>query len=1164
MKVADRIEVNTHYTRSVNLERDASSKDVLEAYIPTSRALRALHRVAQGLCGEQGPRAWTLIGPYGSGKSSFSLFLAELFTSTDSVVRELALRKIESADAALADKLRPAVLSQSLMLPVLVTGSPAPMSIQLLEAIYQSVEKAWQGRRGKRPAVFASMREHLESREIGVSEFLDCVNELQRTLAHIGYSGILLVIDELGKYLEYEARHYGANDIYLLQALAEHACSGGECNLFVFANLHQSFEQYARGLGEHLRAEWSKVQGRFEEVPFLESQEQVLRVVSHAFTHNWDARESAKLAASVENAVAVLQSVSALPSGMSEIEATSLLSQCYPLSPLSALVLPVLCQRVAQNERTLFSYLGSHEEFGLQFLIQKFETVDEFVEPHHLFDYFVTNQSAAIGDYSTHRRWAEVMTAIDRVGDVPTSITAVLKTIGLLNIIGAKAGLKASRELLQLAAETEPELEEALAVLESKSAITYRKFSGEYRVWEGSDFDLEGAVLESSDKLGDFELAQTLNDGSFLQPVVARRYTIKNGALRYFLPLFVDKFSFKKSKASEKQPRIILYLTSNQDDEQAFYDSVIRHYSDLDIVALCRSSVQLRESTREVLALLDVEKTSQQLASDPVAKREHSDRLDAAQRGQMAVLSSLFEHPEDNEWFHKGVKLAVHSKRGFQEELSSCLAKVYRAAPAVHNELVNRDRPSSNANAARIKLLHAMLEAPDKTDLGIEKFPPEKAIYRSVLNATGLHKEWNLNEWRFVAPDKGTPFFHVWKRVDEFLDSTEDSPRSFAELNAELMAPPFGVKAGLLPILYVAVYCVLRHELALYEQGRFKPSFTGDMLERFVKRPDEFQVQRFRIEGMRASIYEQYKTLFTDNEEKTVIQLVRPLADLASNLDDFTQQTKGHLVPASARRVRDAFKLAKSPQRLLFSDLPIALGFDPEPGEDGEDSIPLEGFTQKLTDALRELKYASRELRREFVELLAQSFHMSVETSLHELRRQAAGRYDGLEQHTVDIDGVRAFIQRVTKRTGTDDEWLENLLMFLGRKPAGKWTDADRAEAEVRLSDFSKRLLDLETLRLHYDKHASNGDPEVEVILLKSHRKGGESTDEVVAIDKARHEAIAGVKTEILEALDKYNDRELRIAVLAELVDEVLAKSHDKTTSSNLDATQKKRLVHGE
>ena len=43
--------------------------------------------------------------------------------------------------------------------------------------------------------------------------------------------------------------------------------------------LHQAFEQYAQRLATSQREEWAKVQGRFEDVAFVEPTEQVLRLI---------------------------------------------------------------------------------------------------------------------------------------------------------------------------------------------------------------------------------------------------------------------------------------------------------------------------------------------------------------------------------------------------------------------------------------------------------------------------------------------------------------------------------------------------------------------------------------------------------------------------------------------------------------------------------------------------------------------------------------------------------------------------------------------------------------------------------------------------------------------------------------------------------------------
>lgn len=1139
MKMNQRVKVSTHYTRSINIQRDRGSLQVLNSYIATSRAVRTVERLAETLHDQQAPRAWSLVGPYGSGKSSFALFVASLLGDPAANLTKTASVKLEAAAPALAKLVSAHTAKSYGTLQILVTGAPEPMAKRIVSALLEALEGVWAGRRGKRPSVFQQLNALLAADEHSTTEIMSAIVSAQTALGKIGFRGIVFIIDELGKFLEYEARHYGANDIYLLQAIAEHACDGAKCNIYLFVMLHQSFEQYAKGLGEGLKNEWSKVQGRFEEVPFIEASEQVLRVVSSAIQHSFTQAETTSIKSQISAIVNALHELGALPPTLKKREAVDLFLGCYPLHPVTGLLLPLLCQKIAQNERTLFSYLGSREEFGLLDMLQHLDVGAGWVLPHHVFDYFVSNQSAALGDYKIHRRWAEVTTALARLGDAPADQSALLKTIGVLNIVGAKGGFKPSTSLLQQIPLTDQSVDTTLTELIDNSLINYRSFNKEYRVWEGSDFDLEDAVQNALDTLGEFDLAKTLNEDHALAPVVARRYTIRSGSLRYFTPVFIDARNYSRLDTSGEQPRLLLYLSSTQDDEKVFLNDVTQYFGVLDILAICKNGPQLREATAEVIALRFVGASRQELNADAVAKREFQDRLAAAENAQSLLLASLLDYPAENAWYHGNDKLAVTSKRTFQECLSTVLEGVFHKSPELHNELVNRDKPSSQANAGRTKLLHAMLSNPGVADLGIVKFPPEKAIYRSLLKETGLHREAELSEWLFCEPEKGTPFYHVWLRINQFLDETDRMPKSFVELNQVLMRPPYGMKAGVLPILYVAVYCVYQHELALYEGRRYQPIFSHDMLDRFVKRPDEFTIQRFKIKGLRASIYAEYKTLFTDDRNRSVVELVRPLATLIGDLEDYTQRTRSSELSEQAKNVRDAFNYAKSPERLLFEDLPKALGFE---GQLSGDGGSLEGFAAALQESLKELKYAYARMLESERKLIAHAFHMDEGTDLQSLRRKVIGRYEGLEQYTVDVDGVRAFIKRITKRSGTDIEWLENILMFLGQKPSKKWTDADRAEAEIKLTEYAKKILDLETLRLQYDKHAGKYDSDFEVILLKSLRKGREPIDEVVAIDRARHESIAPLKNQIWEILDDRYDNEIKLAILAEIVDEFLVE----------------------
>ena len=117
------------------------------------------------------------------------------------------------------------------------------------------------------------------------------------------------------------------------------------------------------------------------------------------------------------------------------------------------------------------------------------------------------------------------------------------------------------------------------------------------------------------------------------------------------------------------------------------------------------------------------------------------DRLAVAIKNERKAILSILEDPSKSTWHWGTRRYKVNNKRAFQELLTLVLKNNYTKTPHLPNELINREKPSSSAIAGRKKLLLAMLEMESIEDLGIKKFPPEKAIYRSILRATGLHTQ---------------------------------------------------------------------------------------------------------------------------------------------------------------------------------------------------------------------------------------------------------------------------------------------------------------------------------------------------------------------------------------------------------------------------------------
>lgn len=1141
MNLAKYIEVSTSYTRSINIERDLESSEGGRPYIPTSRAIQTLGRIAETLHENAGPRAWALIGPYGSGKSAFGLFLSNLLGGSDKVAAKAARAVLRKADSNLGILVKDSIGCSAGFCLITITGSPEPLTQRLAQAMLASAESFRGAQRGAVPSFIRELRGAVQGEvDIPISNLVDWLSDLQRMVLKAGGKGILLVIDELGKFLEYEARHRQSTDIYLLQALAEHACAASQAPLLLVVLLHQTFEQYFVTLGDQLKNEWKKVQGRFESIPFLESSEQILRIVKAALKAGLPALLGKAVAAETKRITASLKASHAIPPGLDAKTAVDIFVGSYPLHPTSLLILPSLCQKVAQNERTLFSYLGSAEPHGFQEALNRLKMDaknPQWVMPWEIYEYFILNQPGLVSDQITHRRWAEVITAVERLGDAPDSVIPLLKTIGLLNIAGAQGGLKASEDMLRLTYNAKDiDFEDALRILVERSVITFRKFNGEYRVWQGSDFDLESAMQEQRDQLGRIELAKLLNEREVIAPIVARRHAIETGTLRYFRPKFVDSVS-SIIPPSSGEPTLLLCLAETSESEGKYVEA-LRSLNGIPslIGAVVANAGSLRQAVTEVIAFERVQRQYPEVNNDPVAMRELKDRLTMASEQEHELLSAIIEEPENSFFSWCGLHQPMQSKRSLQDLLSRALGRGFDKSPHFHNELINRDRPSSTANSARKKLLVAMLENAQNEDLGFDKFPAEKAMYRSLLRATGIHSQSN-DTWRFQAPtDDRKNLLPAWQAIESFLRGTEQAPRSLSDLFAILVETPYGIKQGVLPVLFLAFYLANSEELALYDDGHYCPFMLQEVVERIIKEPQVFGIQRFTTDHVRDSIFRAYiesVSLLGDSpSEVNLIAAARPLAKFMMSLPDYAKATK--TISPEAQAMRDRFFSSKSPLQLLFFQIPEALGLRPLMGKAISKDHLVE-FKGKLASAVAELRVAYHALLMEFLDQLRAAFFLDTNYDIDRLREVLAGKHAGLQDYTIDVQGLKAFIGRLTDTYGDEKQWLIGLASFLARKPPEKWNDEDAAAVKYRLVEFAKKIRELEMLRL-YNQRREDKATGFELILLKTISQSGGETEKVVALDKDKRQRVAKKLNQVAKLLAELGSEDLENAVLAMLL----------------------------
>jgi hypothetical protein len=1100
----DNIYLNTHYTRSIHLERDANSKDILSVYIPTTRALQTLADIADTLNTESMPRAWSLIGAYGSGKSSFASFLVQLFSREN---HELAKQQLKN---------HPIPEIKNGYCAVLLTGSPESLSKRLVHALYLGAKQYFSSH-----SIVATLEQATQKHQ-DTSQIIALLRQLQQAVIEQQGQGILIIIDELGKFLEYEARHHSANDIFLLQAIAELAYQGSTANILLVVLMHQAFEHYAKGLSERLKNEWLKIQGRFQHISFLESAEQTLRVMSAAFSNQLSDTEKQQIKENTQKIVQTLAEQNAFYSGLSVETATDILANCYPLHPIAALILPVLCQKVAQNERTLFSYLGSSEQYGFKDSLSLVQFGD-FVQPWQIFQYFIENQPLATTDHLTHRRWAEVITAMDRLGNSDTIETQLLKTIGLFNIMGSQSGFKASIELLNCCFQDLS----ALKQLEQKSIITYRKYNSEYRIWQGSDFDISLALQETKQQAR-FNLAEILEKRNKLPPILARKYSIQNNMIRYFQPHYANAETNINS-FDKYQAKLIFFLAETDQDKEKF-ETIKTQGDSLTLYLLCDNADQLRNIISDAIALETIQNERPEVKADPVAQTELKAYLQDIQRQEKELLNDYLENPKNYDWYYQSGQSLINNKRHLQNKLSEILEQVYDKAPLIKNELINRQKPSGQANAAKNKLINALLTQHAHDDLGFEKdkYPPEKTIYQAIFKATGIHKKQTLQR----PPKNDYNFHYVWNAIDDFL-ANKNTPQRLTDIYQLLEKPPHGVQSGVHSLLFIAYYLTNQRTLALYEGGVFCPNLTIELFEILNKRPELFSLESVNLTGIKAELFNGYleKLLGTVQEDNTLLDIIKPLAKFISNLPEYTRHSKN--LSAETIAVRDAFQNTQSPVKLLFETLPIACGF--ESYLEQQTIQNPEKFLDELVKHLNILNRHYSNLLDEFQKKLTSALKESENITLSELRAVIKQKYN-LENYSTDTQGLKAFIKRLCDNQSSNKTWLESIASFLGNAPANKWRQNNQITAEYRLSDFSDRLLQLATV------HSHQLDGNIAVIRLIT--KTGEINKVAYPIEEKQDYIEAVINGQQPHDFKSY-DEKTNLAIIAAIINKMNSTSNE-------------------
>lgn len=1158
MQLSDLITVAPRYSRAISLERDAQTPGAIDGYIVTVTAQEFLNRLAQSLTAPAGHRAWTLTGPYGSGKSAFALYLANLFAPASAEGNKLARMILKHQQPETYQLLfgggSKARVTKEGFCPILISGAPEALIGALLRACCRDL-RPFYATSGRPLAALKELENYRDAFQKGAPVSpTNVVDALTRVIQHMQESGrargVLLVIDELGKFLEYGARDPENGDIYVLQQLAEATARFSPPMFLLITILHQSFDRYVTDLRPSVRDEWAKVQGRFDDAAFQEPPEQLFSLISSAIQQDKHRLTNQLQKRAKEQAEKAIE-LKLLPRGMSKVEFIEAAEKCAPLHPLAVLALVRLCRKFGQNQRSLFSFLTSREPHGFaNFLQQNIQDGAEvcYTLPD-LYDYVAEALGSGVGVGEGATRWAEVQSALDRAAQSSPDEVALIKAIGLLSAIGSYGALKPSLNVLQFALPMSPRLfGKAHRALLQGSLIVERKHTDTVALWEGSDIDLDERLKEADRRVAEgASLAQKVNQLWSPRPLVAKRHSFQTGTLRYFTVRFADISNFSKSlEVPAEADGLLLYCLPGSKSEceqlaRLAQDSKVREQQEI-LVAVPREVSALREAIRELELLHWVQNNTPALQSDAVARRELRARLAATQARTAAEIQRLFSPDEQTArntvWFNRGLQQEIPGARTLANFLSSICDQVYFATPILRNELINRRQLSSAAAAARRNLIDAMMKHGGERRLGFAGSPPEVAIYASILERTRIHRPEGVG-YVFGEPSGDEALTAVWQGIEDFFNSCELQRRTVKELFDLLQRPPYGLKMGVIPVLFCTAALSHDTEVAFYESGAFLPEVTAEAYDRLIRSPEKFELRRYRVEGVRREVFRLMAQLFdraTEPNSENLVTILKPLYRFFNRLPQYTRQTKN--ISTTALAIKDAIFSSKDPDTLLFNDLPHACGVEPFAANVAADG-QLTTFFNCLKAALIELQRAYDDLLFELRALLFKAFGFAEGEARERLRTRAAEIWD----HCVE-PRLKAFTAQLQGDQPEDAEWIESVATIVVGKEPRLWNDTDRARFEITLADLARSFRHIEMLVFEETARLKKGKKPEHILRIGVSDRRSKDLEAVVVVGQkeSRQYAEAVVRiSELLEQLGVDNNPELALAALASVSQKLLA-----------------------
>jgi len=263
-----------------------------------------------------------------------------------------------------------------------------------------------------------------------------------------------------------------------------------------------------------------------------------------------------------------------------------------------------------------------------------------------------------------------------------------------------------------------------------------------------------------------------------------------------------------------------------------------------------------------------------------------------------------------------------YNYKTLQKLMSSIAKKFIFKTPKINNyTLIHTTSKQQNTSHMK-KLFVAMLHNANKENLGIEKYPSHKALYLSVIKASGIHKNNQL----------GYPNRLNFEHIFEFFDKKLNEFTYVDSLVNELKKEPFCLNEMISSFL-LSIYIIVNKEvISLFNEKGFIFELNEDILIHLIKNPKQYKLKKIKLTTKEKQLFKEYAKLILKQEEEynkeLLLTIIRELFKRFNALANYSKYTT--FLSEKSKKLRSAFISQRDVFEALFISFPQSLGFDKE------------------------------------------------------------------------------------------------------------------------------------------------------------------------------------------------------------------------------------------